>query len=77
MWMDLEIIMLCKVSNTDKVKNHMTTHIWDIKLKATEKQYKQRNRISWTQKIVQRLPVGKGGGVLKMHDDENRTDSGR
>mgnify|MGYP007046052296 CR=1 FL=1 len=40
--MDLEIIMLSKISQTEKVKNHNFTHAWDIKLKATNEQDKQK-----------------------------------
>lgn len=33
--MDLENIMLSKISQTKKVKNYMTALMWDLKLKAT------------------------------------------
>ena len=33
-WMDCEIIMLSKISQTEKVENHMkNTYMWDINLK--------------------------------------------
>ena len=42
--MDLEIIILSKISQTEKVENHMISHMWDINLKATNEQDKQRLR---------------------------------
>ena len=30
MWMDLETILLSKISQTEKDKHHMTSHICDI-----------------------------------------------
>ena len=39
--MDLEIIILSKISHTEKVENHMVSHMWDINLKATNEQDKQ------------------------------------
>ena len=42
-WMDLEIIMLSKISQTEKAeKSHDITYMWDINLKATNEQDKQR-----------------------------------
>ena len=38
--MDLEIIMLSKLSHTDKIENHMISLKLDIKLKATKEQEK-------------------------------------
>ena len=40
-WMDLEIIILNKISQTEKVENHMIPHMWDINLKAMNEQNKQ------------------------------------
>ena len=34
-WMDLEIIMLSEISQTEKNENHMISQVWDINLKAT------------------------------------------
>ena len=34
-WMDLRNIMLSEISQTEKVKDHMVSLMWDIKLKAT------------------------------------------
>ena len=33
--MDLEVIMLSGISQTEKVENYMISHMWDINLKAT------------------------------------------
>ena len=41
-WMDLEIIILSKISQTEKVENYRISHMWDINLKATNEQDKQR-----------------------------------
>ena len=41
-WIDLEIIMLSEISQTEKVENHMIIYTWDINLKATNEQDKQR-----------------------------------
>ena len=30
MWMDLEVIMLSEISQTEKVENHMISLIWGI-----------------------------------------------
>ena len=50
-WVDLEDSMLSELSQTEKVKNHMISLIWDIKLKTTSKQEKQmrthRHRQQW------------------------------
>ena len=37
-WMDLEIIMLSKISQREKVEKSHITYMWDINLKATNKQ---------------------------------------
>ena len=39
-WVDLEDIMLSEI---DKVKNHMISLTWDIKLKATNEQVRRTN----------------------------------
>ena len=39
--MDLEIIMLSKISQTEKFENHNITYMWGINLKATNEQDKQ------------------------------------
>ena len=36
-WMDLEIIMLSKISQREKVEKSHITYMWDINLKATNK----------------------------------------
>ena len=32
-WMDLEIIILGEVSQTEKDKHHMISHMWNLKIK--------------------------------------------
>ena len=39
--MDLEIIILSIISQTEKAENHMISHMWNINLKATDEQDKQ------------------------------------
>ena len=34
-WIDLERIILSKISQTEKVENHMISHMWDINPKTT------------------------------------------
>ena len=41
-WIDLELIMLSKISQTEKVENHMMSLICGINLKVTNEQDKQR-----------------------------------
>lgn len=36
-WMDLESIMLSKISQMERVKSHMISFMWDIKQKTTNK----------------------------------------
>ena len=45
-WMDLENIMLSKISQMEKVKNHIISLMWVIKLKATNEQIRQTNKNS-------------------------------
>ena len=39
-WIDLEIIILSEVSQTEKDKYHMISHIWHIKYDTNELIYK-------------------------------------
>ena len=40
-WMDLEIVILSEVSQTEKYKYHMISHIWNLKNNsANEPMYK-------------------------------------
>ena len=34
-WLDLETVMLSEIGQTEIVKNHTISLVWDIKLKAT------------------------------------------
>ena len=43
-WMDLENIMLSEISETEKADDF--THMWDIKLKATNEQIRPTNKNS-------------------------------
>ena len=51
-WMDLQIIRLSEVSQTEKGKNHMITHIWNELIS-------KRETDSQTQKTNLRLPKRK------------------
>ena len=44
-WMDLQIIRLSEVSQTEKGKNHMITHIWNelISKRETDSQTQKTN----------------------------------
>ena len=42
-WMGIENIMLSEISRTEKFKNDFT-HMWDIKVKATNKQTRKTNK---------------------------------
>lgn len=59
--MDLEIIILSKISRTEKVKNHYDlTDTWDIKQKATNKTNIHTKLIDTD--TVGWLPEGRGVG---------------
>ena len=49
-WMDLENIMLSKISQTETNNNHDFTHMWDIKQKQ---QMSKPTKISWTYSTMQ------------------------
>ena len=49
-WMDLENIMLSKISQTETNNNHDFTHMWDIKQKQ---QMSKPTTISWTYSTMQ------------------------
>ena len=53
-WMHYEIIMLSKISQTEKVENHMISLMWNINLKATNEQDKQRLRDMASELVVTR-----------------------
>ena len=65
-WMDLEIIILSKVSQTEKDKYHMVSLICGIKKKkkkkGTNEFISKTERDSQTQKTNLWLPKGKGSG---------------
>lgn len=42
--MDIESIMLSQKSQTEKDKNHIMSHIWGVKQKATSEQTKETNK---------------------------------
>ena len=46
MWMDLENIMLSEIHQSAKVNNHDVSHMWDIKLRATNSQTRKTNKNS-------------------------------
>ena len=43
-WIDIENIMLSKVSQTETTRNHMISLIWDIKLKATNERTRKTSK---------------------------------
>ena len=47
-WMDLEIIILSEISQTEKVENHIISHIGVINLKTMNEQDKQADSWTWT-----------------------------
>ena len=59
--MDLEIIILSEVNQTEKDKYHDVTYIWNLKYDTNELIYETETD-SQTQKTNLRLPKGKGGG---------------
>ena len=61
MWLDLEIIILSEVSQTEKDKYHMISHMWNLIYDTNELIYKTETD-SQTQKTNLWLPKGKGGG---------------
>ena len=75
MWTDIESIVLTEVSQTEKVKNHDFTHIWDIQLKATRKTNKnsQAETTVWSLPERRRLGEAKGKGVKCMAAEEDVT----
>ena len=65
-WMDLEIIILREVNQTEKDKYHMISLICGI-YKNDTKELIQRTEIdSQTQKTNLWLPTGKGKGIDKL-----------
>ena len=43
-WMALKNVMLRERSQTEKVKNCMVSHMWDVKLKAANEQTRWTNK---------------------------------
>ena len=63
-WMDLEIIILSEVNQTEKNKYHIT-YMWNLNYDTNDLIYK-RETDSQTQKTNLWLPKGKGGGGGKI-----------
>ena len=59
-WMDLEIIVLSEVSQTEKDKYHILTHICGIQKNGIDDLIYKTEIDSQTQKTNLRLPKGKG-----------------
>ena len=59
-WMDLEIIMLSEVSQTERQVSYDITYMWNLKYDTNEVIYKTETD-SQTQKTNLWLPKGKGG----------------
>ena len=62
-WMDLEIIILSEVKQTEKDKYHDMIYMWNLKSDANELIYKTEIE-SQMQKTNLWLPGGKGGGGI-------------
>ena len=60
-WMDLEIIILSEVSQTEKCKYNIMSHMWKLKNNTNESIYKTETD-SQTQKTNLWLPKGKVWG---------------
>ena len=65
-WMDLEIIILNEVSQTEKDKYRMISLICGILKKKTNELIYKTETDSQTQKTNLWLPKGKGGGKDKL-----------
>ena len=63
-WMELEILILSEVSQKEKDKYHMISHMWNLKCGTNASNYNNRNRLT---DIENRLAVAKavGGGAGK------------
>ena len=61
-WMDLEIIILSEVSQTEKDKYHDTAYMWNLKKNDTNEIIYKTEIDSQKQKTNLWLPKGKGGG---------------
>ena len=59
-WRDLEIIILSKISQTEKSKYHDIWYTWNIKNDTNELIYKMETE-SQTQKTILWLSKGRGG----------------
>ena len=62
-WMDLETILLSKISQTEKDKRHMTSHICDILKDDTNELIYKTEVESQRQKTNSWLPKGKGDAL--------------
>ena len=60
-WMDLDIIILSEVSQTEKDKYHMISHTWNLKENDTNEPIYKIEIDPQTQKTNLWLPKGKGG----------------
>ena len=58
-WMQLQIIILSKVSQTEKDKYHMISHVWNLKYDTNEPIYETENQRHREQ--TGGLPRGRGG----------------
>ena len=65
-WMDLEIIILSEVRQTEEDKYHMISLISGILKNGTNELIYRTERDSQTQKTNLWLPQGKGGGMDKL-----------
>ena len=77
-WMKLETLILCEVSQKEKEKHHMISHIWNLVYGRNELIYIKETK-SWTWRTEFWLPkVGKrerlGVGGYQMQTIASRVD---
>ena len=60
-WIHLENMMLSEINQMEKVKNHMISLMWNIKLKATSEQNKRTKFLDTDNSMV----VNRGKGDTK------------
>ena len=61
-WMDLESVILSEISQTEKEKYHMITHIWNLKRNDTNELTCKTETDPQTSRRSLLLPEGRMGG---------------
>ena len=68
-WMDLEVVILSEVSQTEKDKYHDITYMWNLKKKRYKWTYLQnRNRVTEVENKLMVLPREERRGRDKLGD---------